>query len=401
MATPSIRSTARSRRLVLSLVVFALSCVPTAEGPSRPAASRCTVSAVGSHDSPAFDGLRALALKGIDDAALARLGQHAPALVRLELRGSRLADLGPLAAFDRLETVVLERVAGNDLSALARLETLQHLDLTLGSARGPADLSVLGRLPRLEVLRLVLVEPRTMAEALRALPAMPRLRHFSVVGTCGDGFDLRSLGSSPRLSEIALETSRCYDVSLDGLQGSAVSALAMSGIRVRSFEPLVDAPALRRLALMKPRGTYDDGINVWTVPAFPRPLQSFYLGHAPERAPDDFGALGRLKQLRVLEIEDAMTYDLSFLHHLQGLRELSIATTKVVDPSALLATSACSVAFEASTIMTTGTNDEWATTAHAQRAIHRIEAFFAQRACPAHCDQRCSTRIHGLWAESR
>ncbi len=190
--------------------------------------------------------------------------QRQPQIQDLELDGTSIVDLAPLAGLDHLRSLNLHGTQVKDLRPLAGLWRLEELDL---SETQVADLSPLANLPNLRCLDL----PDTQVSDLAPLAALHRLEDLDLrrtrvvdlkplaglaelrgpdLGETRIG-NLKPLADLRRLEELDLGETRVVDLTplaaLAGLQW-----LSLEGTRVTDLRPLA---GLRRLERVDLRGT--------------------------------------------------------------------------------------------------------------------------------------------------
>ena len=124
-----------------------------------------------------------------------RMERGTPRALALDLAGTRITDLAPLAALDGIEKLDLSRAPPESLASLPALPDLRELDLSGSQVR---DLSPLVRQPALESLDL----GWTPVARLDALTGLPKLRRLVLAGTAVT--DLTPLTALPDLQELDL-----------------------------------------------------------------------------------------------------------------------------------------------------------------------------------------------------
>ena len=134
-------------------------------------------------------------------------------LQRLELQGSDIADLTPLAALAQLQHLSLTSTEVADLAPLAALAQLQHLSLTSTKVADLAPLAALAQLQRLYLTS-------TKVADLAPLAALAQLQHLYLAGT--EVADLAPLTLLPKL--------RFLDASGCRLQGFPPALLAKASL---------------------------------------------------------------------------------------------------------------------------------------------------------------------------
>lgn len=125
-------------------------------------------------------------------------------LVTLDLEGTRVSDLGPIAPLVRLENLDLRGTPVSDLSPVAEMRDLRHLAI---ESTEVTDLSPLSGLTRLRELWL----DGTPVEDLTPLQGCTALRHLNLRGTRVR--DLTPLAKLPRLDFLDITQSRVEDLT--------------------------------------------------------------------------------------------------------------------------------------------------------------------------------------------
>lgn len=239
-----------------------------------------------------------------------------PWLRSLQLRPRRVCDLAGLEQVHRLESLVLsakELARGErleDLTALGSLTNLKHLDVH-GSA--VAELEPLARLTKLETVALA----KTKVSDLSALQAALGLREL----TAGDSplSDLTPLSSLSKLEILDLKNTRVVELSpLSSLHG--LRHLRLSGTKVKDLAPLRGLTKLERLDL--------DGTKVIDLSALSGlvALQRLDLNDTKVR---DLSPLSTLTELEWLALRRTAITDVSPLLEMTRLQRLTLRSVKV------------------------------------------------------------------------
>ncbi len=155
----------------------------------------------------------------------------------LNLDGSKLADLGPLAGLSSLRALDLDNTTVSDLSPLSNLLSLETLRLDKTNV---ADLSPLSGLNSLKTLSLW----STGVEDLSPLENKNDLRYLSILDT--KVTDLSPLANSESLTMLVLAYSQVRDLSpLSELETLQILWLNRTG--VEDLSPLAGLPSLKTL----------------------------------------------------------------------------------------------------------------------------------------------------------
>jgi Leucine-rich repeat (LRR) protein len=192
---------------------------------------------------------------------------------RLNLTGTGVSDLAPLAGLTALQTLDLTRTGVSDLTPLASLTALRILDL-----RG------------------------TRVSTLAPLARLTSLQQLYLIGTGVS--DLAPLAGLTAMQLLYLSKTRVSDVlPLAGL--TALLSLGLDGTNVSDLAPLAGLTALQSLEL---RAT----------------------------SVSDLAPLARLDALRILDLRDTNVSDLAPLVGLSALQMLDLDATNVSDLSPLV-----------------------------------------------------------------
>jgi len=212
-------------------------------------------------------------------------------LTRLGLMDTRVSDLSPLRGLP-LEWLTLDGSNVVNLSPIAEMETLDHLDI---SGKQVADLA---RLKHLTNLRRINITDQVPLD-LSPLGDLPQVESLLILGGASPS-DIAPLGKMQGLSELAIIG--------DFLHISPV----------RNFATIEQLPNLSKLYLNLVYIQMDDVIHIGRL----QNLRELGLPCPPNIS--NISAIGQLKKLEVLVLSGASIVDISPLLDLPRLRELSI-----------------------------------------------------------------------------
>ena len=217
----------------------------------------------------------------------------------LDLRGSLVPDLEPLANLSTLERLDLDGVQISDIEPLANLTVLKRLDVMDTQISDIGPLSYLTALERLDL-------DRTQISDMRPLANLPSLAWLSLMNT--QILDIEPLGNLNSLKWLNLMHTRISNIEPLGNLNS-LEYLLLSGTKVSDFTPLTCLTTLRWLMLIN--------------------TQFF-----------DLRSLANLTTLERLDLDDTQVSNIDPLANLPALRWLDLTRTTVADigPLAGLAT---------------------------------------------------------------
>ena len=236
-----------------------------------------------------FTSLTELDLSGTsisDIRPLARLIQ----LTTLDLSGTSISDIRPLAQLTQLTGLDLSRTSISDIRPLAQLTQLTTLDL---SGTSISDIRPLAQLTQLTGLDL----SRTSISDIRPLAQLTRLIRLYLSGTSVS--DISPLASLTGLTGLQLSGPSIGDISLLA-QLTRLTTLFLSGPSISDIRPLARLTRLTRLFL---RGT----------------------------SISDIRPLARLTRLTWLELNGTSISDIRPLAQLTSLTRLDLSGTSVRD----------------------------------------------------------------------
>jgi internalin A len=216
------------------------------------------------------------------------------AIRSLDLSGTSVTDVSPLAGLEDLQTVDLWGTGVTDVSPLAELEKLRTLDLM---NTGVADVSPLAGLENLQILTL----SDTGVTDVSPLAGLKDLQLLNLMNT--GVTDVSPLAGLEKLRTLSLSYTGVTDVSpLAGLKKLRTLSLSYTG--VTDVSPLAGLEKLRTL--------YLSGTGV-----------------------TDVSPLAGLENLQTLYLTGAGVTDVSPLAGLENLRSLDLSGTGVTDVSPL------------------------------------------------------------------
>ena len=212
----------------------------------------------------------------------------------IELRGSQLADLEPLAKLTTLNSLNLRDTQVSDITPLANLTALERLDL---EATQVSDIRPLAKLTAIRWLDLM-DTPLSNIEPLAKLTALAWLNLLRTQVS-----DIRPLAKLTALESLNLMHTQVSDVRpLAKLP--ALGSLNLMHTQVSDIGPLAKLPTLEHLAL-----------------AFTRV--------------SDIGSLAKLTTLKYLDLMDTDVSDIGPLAKLSALEHLELTFTQVSDIDSL------------------------------------------------------------------
>jgi internalin A len=264
--------------------------------------------------------------------------RHLQALQDLDLSGTGVKNLAPIAGLRELQSLDLSNTPVQDLSPLAQLRKLQTLILSRSAVTDVSPLKGLRALQTLVFFGADLTDLRSLA----GLEGLQNL-HLSEL----QAGDLSALAGLRCLQELGLSGTAVRDISpLAGLYG--LQHLQLQGTSVEDISPLRGLQALRHLNLSGARM-----VDVSTVAALVN-LESLDLSHTlvthlptldglqklqtvnlQATAVADLSCLAGLKELAMLVLSDTALADLSMVEAHDKIEYLDVADTHVADISPL------------------------------------------------------------------
>ncbi len=255
--------------------------------------------------------LQSLYLSGTDVSDLAPLASLT-ALQSLNLRTTQVSDLAPLASLAALQSLNLTNTKVSDLAPLASLTALQSLDLSFTQV---GDLAPLASLTALQSLYL----PGTDVSDLAPLASLTGLRALNLVDT--QVSDLAPLASLTALQSLYLSDTPVSDLApLASL--AALQSLHLMNTPVSDLAPLASLAALQSLDLMETQ--VSDLAPLASLAA----LQSLDLEGTQV---GDLAPLAKLTALESLNLVDTPVSDLAPLASLAALQSLDLWNTQIRD----------------------------------------------------------------------
>ena len=256
----------------------------------------------------------------------------------LDLRGTSVSDISPLASLTELQSLYLTGTGVSDISPLASLTELQSLYLTETSV---SDISPLASLTELQSLYLT----ETSVSDISPLASLTELKSLYLTGTGVS--DISPLASLTELQSLYLTVTGVSDISplasltelksldLTGTGVSDISPLAsltelqslyLTGMGVSDISPLASLTELQSLYLMR------KGVSDISPLASLTKLQLLYL---METGVSDISPLASLTELKSLYLTGMGVSDISPLASLTELKSLDLMGTGVSDISPL------------------------------------------------------------------
>ena len=266
------------------------------------------------------------------------IGEHlemeTPGRRDLDLRGSLISDLVPLANLTTLERLDLTGAQLSDLEPLRHLTKLEHLELmdTLISHIGP--LAYLTSLERLDL-------DDTQISDLNPLVNLASLKWLSLAGT--QISDFRPLANLISLTWLNLMRTKLTEIGpIANL--TRLEYLLLNGTLISDARPLASLTSLRWLSLMdtkifdvRPLANlpvlemlnlgYTQVTGIKPLADLPA-LESLYLNHTPVA---DITPLASLATLEHLVLRDTRVSDIGPLSNLAALERLDLERTQVSD----------------------------------------------------------------------
>ncbi len=281
--------------------------------PTRPQIPPATPASLA--DMP--DVVRRAIARALDKPVDVLTGADLKMLKSLDLSGSDLTDLSPLASLTGLRVLNLSWTTATDLSPLASLTDLQQLSL---SSTRVTDFSPLASLTGLWSLYL----SSTRVTDLSPLTSLTALRRLDLHST--QVTDLSPLASLTDLERLGLRSTRVTDLSpLASL--TALQELNLSDTQVSDLSPLASLTDLQVLHLHSTQVTDLSPLASLTG------LQRLNLSSTPVTDLSPLASLTRLQVLYLLGSKQVT--DLSPLKSLTALQELDLSFTQVTDLSPL------------------------------------------------------------------
>jgi len=229
-------------------------------------------------------------------------------LQNLDLTGTGVTDLQPLAGLKALQSLSLFDTGISDLQPLARLHALHNLDL---AATSVSDLRPLDRLRELQDLDL----SDSSVSDLRPLAELGKLRKLSLTFNRGIS-DLQPLDGLRELQDLGLSDTCVSNVQpLAGLRKLRTLDLSLcSGI--------LDVRALDKLRELQDLDLSNTGVVDLQPLAELRKLRRLNLSLC---GVSDLRPLNRLGKLQHLDLSDTKVADLQPLAELQKLQSLNLS----------------------------------------------------------------------------
>ena len=279
----------------------------------------------------------------------------------LDLRGSQVSDLGPLANLTTLERLNLEGAQISDIGPLTNLTSLERLDLDGAQI---SDLSPLANLPVLEWLSLMstqilhigplanlislefLLLSGTQVSDISPLRNLIALRWLTLSDL--QVSDISSLANLAALEHLNLERTQVSDIRpLTNLV--ALERLDLDRTQVSDIRPLTNLVALEWLDL---RGTQVSDITPLTNLVALKHLILLYTQVS------DIRPLANLAALERLDLEGTQVSDIRPLENLAALEWLDLRGTQVSDIAPLKNLTALEHLILTGTQVSTGAIDE-------------------------------------------
>ena len=255
--------------------------------------------------------LERLDLTGTQVSDIEPLG-NLTVLGRLELIDTHISDIGPLVNLTRLERLDLDGTQISDIRPLANLTSLEWLSLM----RTPiSDFSSLANLTSLKWLNLM----RTQISDIDPLASLNSLEYFLLSGTQVSDF-------SPLTSLTALRWLMLMDTQISDVRPLAnlgtLERLDLDRTQVSDIKPLANLPALRSLDL-RSTPVADIGPLAGLATLEHLVLQSTKVS--------DIGPLASLAALERLDLDRTQVSDIKPLANLPALRSLDLTGTPISD----------------------------------------------------------------------
>ena len=264
----------------------------------------------------------------------AQMEMETPGNRQLDLRGSLVSDLGPLANLSTLERLDLDGLQVSDIEPLANLTMLKRLDVmdTQISDIGPlsyltaleridldstqiSEISPLANLTSLEWLSLM----RTQISDISSLANLTSLKWLSLMRT--QISDIEPLAKLNSLEYLLLSSTQISDFSpLTSL--TALRWLILMDTQISDVRPLANLATLERLDLDRTQVS-----NIKPLTKLPA-LKSLDLRRTPVA---DIGPLASLATLEHLVLQDTKVSDIGPLASLAALERLDLDRTQVSD----------------------------------------------------------------------
>ena len=252
----------------------------------------------------------------------------------LDLRGSLVSDLGPLANLITLERLDLKGAQVSDIDSLKKLTALEWLNAMDTKI---SDIAPLANLTALKWLDL----DRTQISDISPLANLTSLELLSLTRTqisdIGPLANLTSLGylllNSTQISDLsplanlaALECLMLIDTQVSDVRPltnlTALKTLDLDGTQVSDINPLADLPSLQALDLRR------TPVSDITPLASLARLQDLVLQNTTV---SDIGALANLAALERLHLGCAQVSDIKPLANLPALRSLDLTGMPISD----------------------------------------------------------------------
>ena len=242
----------------------------------------------------------------------AQLEMEMPGNRQLDLRGSLVSDLGPLANLNTLEQLYLDSVQISDIGPLSYLTALERIDLYSTQI---SDISPLANLTSLEWLNLM----RTQVSDISSLANLTCLEWLNLMST--QVSDIGPLANLDSLEYLLLSGTQISDFSpLTSL--TALRWLMLMDTQISDVRPIANLTTLERLDL--------DRTQVCDIKLLAKlsALKSLDLRCTPIV---DVGPLASLAALEHLVLQDTKVSDMGPLASLTALERLDLNRTKVTD----------------------------------------------------------------------
>ncbi len=233
-------------------------------------------------------------------------------LTQLDLSGSGVTDLSPLAGRGQLTALDLEHTDVTDLTPLAELPRLQRLKLLYRTTVATGDPRVLTALnrptPKLDLTPLSKISTLERVvlgfvgvDSLAPLASATGLKHLGLISVEGPARALLDIASLSRLERVVLMGAPCRN--LEALSPSTgLLLLSVHGCRRVDLRPLAPLTKLVHLTLSDVEGR---GAR----------------------------ALGSLREVRHVDLSDSRLDDYTFLRHMPSLVTANLADSAVTDLS--------------------------------------------------------------------
>ncbi|HWK90209.1 MAG TPA: hypothetical protein VNP72_09445 [Longimicrobium sp.] len=268
-----------------------------------------------------FPFLRELEIDGTAVSGLSPLAA-VPGLEALSARSVQLDSLRPLAALPGLRRLALNRMPDDGLAALAGLPALEELDLTLMPLDSAPPLPACAHLRRL-------VLDRTGLDSAASLPHLPALASLSLRRT--PVRDVSLLAAHAALRDLALDGCLALDpASLAAL--AQLEELSLGGWGRERLE-LPDPGVVAALANLRRLAVRDSTLRAFPAGALPEGLRALDVSGSPVAGLGWLGESG----LEELDVSVTQVKDLEPLRSLGSLHRLALAGCEVVDAEPLRA----------------------------------------------------------------